>query len=271
MNKLVKRVTEDMEKYRFSDAALSVYEFFWHTFCDWYIEISKIELAAENSAYKNTVQNVLLTVLKNTLILMHPIMPFITEEIYQSINFKGKKQSIMIETWPEYSLDFEFDQLGEMDDLQKYIYTIRNLRGEYEISPGEKTDVYIGQVKKDNIHRKYEAIIKQLAKTEKMLDNYEPENFILANVTDAKGALIAVAGINKNVLKNVDAIIKNKEKRITELEKAITGIKIKLNNPKFLEHAAKKLIEEETIKMDTYTEETGKIKKQIESLGGRNA
>jgi valyl-tRNA synthetase len=269
MNKLIRRVSEDMEKYRFSDAAISVYEFFWHTFCDWYIEISKIELAAPNSAYKNIVQNVLLAVLRSALILMHPIMPFITEEIYQSISFKGKKQSIMIETWPEYDQDFEFDgaQLEEMDDLQKYIYTIRNLRGEYEISPAEKTGVYIGQVKKDNIHRKYEAIIKQLAKTEKILDAYDPASFITANVTSAKGANIAVVGINRNVLKNVGAIIKNKEKRIVELEKAIAGIKNKLDNPKFIENAAKKLVEEETIKMNTYTEEIGKIKNQIQGLG----
>jgi len=270
MNNLIKRITEDMEKYRFSDAAVSLYEFFWHTFCDWYIEISKIELNAPDNKYKNTVQNVLALVLKNTLIMMHPIMPFITEEIYQSAPLSGKKDSIMTEKWPAYNSAYEIaeTELMEMDNLQKYIYTIRNLRGEYEISPAEKTDVYIKQAKKDDMHKKYGEIIKLLAKTAEILEKGSEAEFILSDVIGAKAEILGQVGIKRSALKNTEAITKNKEKRITELEKVIGGIENKLANPKFIENAGKKLVEEETTKKQAYIEEIAKIKKQMENLKG---
>ncbi len=101
LNVLKEKITYDMENYKFSDAALSLYDFFWHVFCDWYIEISKVELTKQDSDYKNIIQNVLLYILKDTLILMHVIIPFITEEIYTHLPLPSKKDSIMLENWPE--------------------------------------------------------------------------------------------------------------------------------------------------------------------------
>lgn len=267
-NEMCKYIDEGIEKFKFSDTALSIYEFFWHTFCDWYIEISKIELTKENNEeYKNIVKNVLLKVLKDSIVVMHPYIPFITEEIYQNLPSKSKKESIMLEQWPGYVEKFNFDknELEVMDDVMKVIYSIRNLRGELDFSPAVKVDVYVKMTKKQESVDKYIDIIRTLAKVNEII-KAPTERLIIRDVTGAKAAVIGCVGIDRSAVVDKAKIIANKEKKIAEIQKGMAASANKLNNPNFVNNAMKKAIEEEKAKLAGYEADKKALLKFIEEL-----
>jgi valyl-tRNA synthetase len=249
-NEINKYIETELEKFKFSETALSIYDFFWHDFCDWYIEISKIELSGQDEEYKNIVKNVLLKVLRDSLIVMHPFIPFITEEVYQNLPWPEKKDSIMLETWPVYNMKFNFDkkELGEMDGLMKLIYTVRNLRGELEFSPAVKVDAYIKLEAGQESVVKYADIVKTLSKVNEILDHFDG-GFITRGVVGAGAAVLGTVGINKNTITDRPKIIANKEKKAADIEKAIVSTGNKLNNPNFVNNAMKKAVEEEKAKL----------------------
>jgi len=266
LNGLIEKIKDGYEKYKFSEIALNLYEFFWHTFCDWYIEIAKIELRKEDD-YKTNVKKVLLRVLKNLLCIMHPVIPFITEEIYQNLPIKDKKESIMLEKFPEpeKKFNFDIDEIKQMESLQKIIYYVRNLRAELEFSPGEKINVAIVLEKQKDILVKYEEIIKVLAKLEKILDNYD-NGFITKNIFINGMENIGTVAINKNDIKNLALLIQNKEKQKQQIKIAIEKLEKKLSDGNFLQNAPKKLIEEENEKIINYKNDYKEIEKLIEKL-----
>ncbi len=267
-NELIKNIDEGIERYKFSDTALAVYDFFWHSFCDWYIEISKIELTKEgNEEYKNIVKNVLLKVLKDSMVVMHPYIPFITEEVYQNIPATGKKESIMLEQWPAYITKFNFDkkELEDMDVLMKLIYTIRNLRGELDFSPAVKVDAYVSMKASQETVKKYTDIIKTLAKVNTILDN-AGSGFITREVIGAGAAAIGTIGIEKSAITDKAKVIAAKEKRVADMDKAITSTSNKLNNPNFVNNAMKKAVDEEKAKLETLEAEKKVMLAFIEEL-----
>ncbi len=254
VNALSKKLTEYLDKYKFSETAAELYGFFWHDFCDWYIEMSKIELMKEDSEYKNIVKNVLLKVLKDSLIMLHPVVPFVTEEIYQNLPMNGKKESIMLEPWPEYSVRFNFaaEELSEMDDLMSLIFRIRQLRGDLEISPADKVEAYVAmEGRRTDMTVKFADIIQMLAKVSSFTG--EPgDNRIIRPVTAAGNREIGRAGIDTSAVKDRAKVIANKEKKVSEIEKGISAVKNKLSNPNFVNNAMKKSIDEEQAKLGNY-------------------
>ncbi|MCE5299382.1 MAG: valine--tRNA ligase [Spirochaetia bacterium] len=268
VNALGKRAGESIEKLRFSEPALAIYDFFWHEFCDWYIEISKIELAKPgDEEYKNLVKNVLLKVLKDSAVIMHPFIPFLTEEIYQNLPFAGRKESVMLENWPEQNAKFvaKESDTKEMEEMMKLIYVIRNLRGELDFSPADKADVYI-KMAADRAHvpAVYADVIKALARVDRIL-TAAGGSFILRRVIST-GSVICEVGIDAAAVKDIAKVIAGKEKRAAEIERGIAAIDRKLNDANFIKHAMPKLIEEERARIDTLDAERRAVMSLIEDL-----
>jgi len=254
VNSLSKKLSENLDKYKFSETAALIYDFFWHDFCDWYIEMSKIELLKEDSEYKNIVKNVLLKVLRDCLVMLHPVVPFVTEEIYMNLPMSNKKESIMLETWPEYNKSFNFpaDELNEMDDMMSLIYRIRQLRGDLEISPADKVEAYVVmEDKRADLTLKFADIIKMLAKVTEFTTEIGA-NRVVRPVTVVGNRVIGKAGINTTAIKDKQKVITNKEKKVADIEKGIIGVKNKLNNPNFVNNAMKKTLDEEKAKLEGY-------------------
>lgn len=254
VNELSKKLTEGLDKYKFSESAAALYDFFWHDFCDWYIEMSKIELLKDDSEYKNIVKNVLLKVLKDCLVMLHPVIPFVTEEIYLNLPMNGKKDSIMLESWPDYNKSFSFpvEELTEMDDMMSLIYRIRQLRGDLEISPADKVEAYVVmEGKRQDLTVKFSDIIKTLAKVSEFT-NIAGDNRIIRPVTAAGSREIGKTGVDTSAIKDKQKVIANKEKKVADIQKGIASVRNKLSNPNFVNNAMKKTIDEEKVKLDNY-------------------
>ncbi len=141
MDALIEKVTDNLEKFEFGLAAGNAYEFAWSEFCDWYIEMAKPRLYGENEADKATANGVLLKVLTSILKLLHPIMPFITEEIYTSLPDCDK--TIMTAEWPKHGL-YRFEKETQaMESVMELIRQIRNIRAEMNVGPGKKAKLLL--------------------------------------------------------------------------------------------------------------------------------
>jgi len=152
-NNTAGKVTTLLEEYDPGEAARTLYEFIWNIFCDWYIEVVKPCLYKGNQSERHTAQHVLHYVLEGTLRLLHPFMPFITEEIWQSISHTG--DSIMLSPWPQWREEFDFPEAErEMQLTMEVIRGIRNIRGEMKVSPGQRVEVLLvaqGQTERDTL------------------------------------------------------------------------------------------------------------------------
>ena len=142
VNKLAKEVTANMDKYELGIAVSKVYDFIWEEFCDWYIEMVKPRLYNDSDATKGAALWTLNTVLINSLKLLHPYMPFVTEEIF--CNLQDAEESIMISDWPEYKEEYNFEADEEAVELIKEaVKSIRNVRSEMNVPPSKKANVFV--------------------------------------------------------------------------------------------------------------------------------
>lgn len=204
VNTLAKDVTENLEKYELGIAVQKLYDFIWDVFCDWYIEISKIRLQSGKGA--DTAKAVLVYVLTDILKLLHPFMPFITEEIYQAI--PHDTESIMVSKWVEYdeNLNFAADE-AEMEKIMQAIRAVRNRRSEMNIPPSKKATVFVETVCADTFNMGAE-FIKRLAsanEVEVASDFSSLENTVTIITDDAKIYIplesLLILRLKENVLK----------------------------------------------------------------------
>ncbi|MDD4685856.1 MAG: valine--tRNA ligase [Clostridia bacterium] len=264
LNKTIKNVTKLYEKYDLGVVCMEMYEFVWTKFCDWYIEESKVKLYEGNPAEKNEVVNVLLFVLENILKLLHPIVPFITEEIYLSM--PNHNNSIMLESFPTYNkkLDFPADHkamLAIMDIIKK----VRNLRADMNIPDNKKTDLYVLPL----------ANIKQIANN----------LFVIKKLAHGKNAFL-INDESKIDFKNtftinevVKVIIPNdhlidKEKEISRLENELRKINADieksetlLNNSGFVSKAPAQRVNAERELLAKLTNRLDNISNSLKLLG----
>lgn len=247
----IDEVNDSLNQYRFNDAANSIYQFIWHEFCDWYIEFSKIYLyqTSEFSKEAEVVKKVLLYVLERILRLLHPFMPFVTEEIWQHLPHKGI--SIMIAPYPHH---MKKDSEAEMDMsyLMNTIMSIRTIRGELNIPPSKELDLLVKTSSGDitEILKTHQAHIKKLARIKDILNIGE-------DVKRPKGSAIAVReGIEVYI--PLEGII-NLEQEINRLKKDLSAIL------KEMEFINKKLLNEDFLKKAPY-HVVEKEKKEFESL-----
>ncbi|MGN1169661.1 MAG: valine--tRNA ligase [Acutalibacteraceae bacterium] len=235
-NTLVKEVTDNLEKFELGIAVQKLYDFIWDVFCDWYIEISKIRLQAGGEAAA-TAKDVLVYVLSNTLKLLHPFMPFITEEIWQSLPHEG--ESIMISLWPEYdgALNFSCEE-EEMESIMEAVRAIRNRRAEMNVPPSKKAKYYIATAAKQTFESAG-VFMKRLASASEVEvgDSFEPDGSVV--IVTAKAKIYIPMGELIDFEAERARLLKEKDKALKELE----FINKKLNNPGFVSKAPEAVVQ----------------------------
>ena len=267
VNTLAKEVTENMEKYELGVAVQKINDFIWTEFCDWYIEIVKPRLFAkeEDPASANAAFWTLRTVLIDSLKLLHPYMPFITEEIFCTI--QSEEESIMISSWPEYKEQWNNPAAEEMaENIKNVIRGIRNIRTEMNVANSRKAQVYI--VADD------ETTCKVLEGSRDAYEHmiYASELFVQMDKTGiAENAVSVVIPKATIYMPLADLVDFEKEKeRLTKEKKRLEGelkrVNGMLNNEKFMSKAPESKIAEEKEKLEKYTSMMTKVEEELKAL-----
>ena len=241
LNSLIAEVTENLEKYEMGMAVHKVYDYIWDTYCDWYIELTKARLYAEEPERKDTAMKVLVYVLDQVLRLLHPFMPFITEEIWQSIPHEG--ESLMLAAWPVYKEELNFKaEKDQMESVMDAIRAIRNRRAEMNVPPSKKAALYV-LAAKPQIFAEGEGFLQRLAYADAVsLLEKEPENLDgMVTITTADAKLYIPMGQLVDVAKELDRIGKELEKN----KKFLVSLEAKLTNEKFVGRAPEAVVNAE--------------------------
>ena len=265
LNRLVKEVTENLDSYEIGVASAKVYDFIWDTYCDWYIELTKTRLNGTDEAAKLTAQNVLCYVLVTLLKLLHPFMPFITEEIYQALpKCDGASDILMMAQWPEYTeaLNFPTEE-NAMEAVMDLIRAIRARRAEMNVPPSKKAELRIvtGQ---PEAYRQGLHFIQRLAYASEVAF---PES-APADVTGLVSIVTHDATAYLPLSELVD-LAAERERIAKELEKAKNGLRItegKLSNEKFVAHAPENVVNAEREKVTKYKELIAKLEESAKAM-----
>ena len=246
LNTLIKEVTENMDAYELGVASAKVYDFIWDTYCDWYIELTKARLYGENEKSKLAAQKVLVYVLDQFLRLLHPFMPFITEEIWQAIPHEGK--FLMLADWPKYDESLNFGaEAAHMESVMNAIRSIRNRRAEMNVPPSKKSTLYVVS-DKGEIFRQGEGFICRLAYADKVIicenDPEGHENMVCVVTNDAK------LYIPLEELINFEKELARLEKEKANCLKQIAMFEGKLSNEAFVSRAPEKVVAEQREKLE---------------------
>lgn len=261
LQKAAKNINENMEKYELDNAAKIAYEFFRGDFCDWYVEIAKTRIyGTENGIDKTTAQWVLKHILDNGLKMLHPFMPFITEEIWQKLELDEK--TIMLSQFPvEDKLLINEEAEKEFDYLKEIVTAIRNIRGEANVSPAKKIEV-IFKTENDNekiILENNPKILDKLANVEKYEFNTEIPTLVGFRLVETTEIYVPLSDlIDKE--KEIAKLQKDIEKTQKELDKVLG----KLSNEKFISKAPQSVIEKENAIKEELETKISKFKETIE-------
>ena len=265
VNDLAVAVTENLDKYELGIAVQKVYDFIWEEFCDWYIEMVKPRLYNDDDTTKAAALWTLKTVLINALKLLHPYMPFITEEIF--CNIQDEEESIMISKWPEYKEEWSFKADEEaVDTIKAAVRAIRNLRTGMNVPPSKKASVYVVS-EKSEIRDRFEASKSFFATLGYANAVYvqEDKTGIDAN---AVSTVIhdAVLYIPLAELVDIDKEIERLKGEVKKLEGEIKRASGMLANPKFVDKAPAAKVEEERAKLAKYTEMKSQVEERLSQL-----
>ena len=246
LNTLIKEVTENMDAYELGVASAKVYDFIWDTYCDWYIELTKARLYGEDEKSKLAAQKVLVYVLDQFLRLLHPFMPFITEEIWQAIPHEGK--FLMLADWPKYDESLNFGaEAAHMESVMNAIRSIRNRRAEMNVPPSKKSTLYVVS-DKGEIFRQGEGFICRLAYADKVIicenDPEGHENMVCVVTNDAK------LYIPLEELIDFEKELARLEKEKANCLKQIAMFEGKLSNEAFVSRAPEKVVAEQREKLE---------------------
>ena len=241
LNTLIAEVTENMDKYELGVAISKIYDFIWDIYCDWYIEMTKARLFADDADRKDTALKVLVYVLDQVLRLLHPFMPFITEEIWQSIPHEG--EALIVAKWPEScdALNFKAEK-DMMESVMEAIRAIRNRRTEMNVPPSKKAALFV-LTSKPQIFAEGEGFLQRLAYADEVkLLSCEPENLDgMVTITTADAKLYIPMGQLVDVAKELDRINKELDKN----RKFLASLEAKLSNEKFVGRAPEAVVNAE--------------------------
>jgi len=256
LNEIIEETTAHLEAFRLSEAGLTIYDFFWGEYCDWYVEMSKVK---KNSA-------VLKHVLETSLALLHPFMPFVTEAIWQELNADSAhdKDLLMVKEWPKPVKPYFFpDESDEMSRVMELIKSIRSLRAEAGVDAGKKIKAIVYAHEDIGLLNDKQEIIKRLANLGELTiseNGKKVEKSLSAFVSDIEVYLPL------EDLLDMDAEKLRLEKEITQLEKYLLSLSQKLANEGFVKNAPKEILEGEQSKLKDATEKLEKMKRQLEQL-----
>ena len=265
-NQTVSDVTRNLERFEFGEAGRAIYEFIWNEFCDWYIELSKARLYnKEDSRARQTAQSVLCYVLENTLKLLHPFMPFITEEIWQHIPHEG--DSIIVASWPveQTTLTDKKAELN-MEIVMETIKAIRNMRAEVNVAPGRKSEAILQLASAELVE-----LFELNASYVKTLAAVEPLNVSLTTPEKPENAMAAVvSGVEIYMplkgLIDVDKETARLNKELLTLDKELARVSGKLSNEGFVAKAPPDVIEKEKAKQQEFEEKVKAINERLSYL-----
>ncbi len=266
LNTLVKDVTDNMDSFELGIAVQKVYDFIWDEFCDWYIEMVKPRLYnSEDADSKDAALWTLKTVLIDALKLLHPYMPFITEEIFDTL--QDEEESIMISKWPEYTDARAFaKEEKEIEIIKEAVRGIRNVRTEMNVAPSRKAQVFVVSDKEDIIRAFNEGSIffKSLAGASEI--SIQKDKAGIAD--DAVSVVIADATLYMPFAELVDisAELERLKKEEKRLEGELARVNGMLSNEKFVTKAPQAKIDEEKAKLEKYTQMMAQVKERIASL-----
>ena len=246
LNTLIKEVTENMDAYELGVASAKVYDFIWDTYCDWYIELTKARLYGEDEKSKLAAQKVLVYVLDQFLRLLHPFMPFITEEIWQAIPHEGS--FLMLADWPKYDENLNFSvEAAHMESVMNAIRSIRNRRAEMNVPPSKKSTLYVVS-DKGEIFRQGTGFICRLAYADQVIicdsDPEGHENMVCVVTNDAK------LYIPLEELIDFEKELARIEKEKANCLKQIAMFEGKLSNEAFVSRAPEKVVAEQREKLE---------------------
>ncbi|GFD72069.1 valine--tRNA ligase [Tenacibaculum sp. KUL113] len=262
-----------LEDYRFDIAAQTVYEFTWNQFCDWYLELTKPVLSndASTEAEKRGTRHTLINVLESLLRLLHPLMPFITDTIWQRVvplsALKVEEgASIMVQAFPEVDAAKQDDKvLADIEWVKKFIVGIRNIRGEMDISPNKPLNALLKNVSDEDARRldAAKAFLDKLSKLETVT--------ILKDGEEAPASATALVGEMEILIPMAGLIDKDAElaritKAMEKIEKDVSRTRGKLGNEKFVSNAPEAVIEKERAKLDEGEKALAKLKEQFETI-----
>ena len=259
-NSLVKAVQNSLENYELGIAVQNLYDFIWDVFCDWYIEIAKIRLNGDNEEGKKTAKAVLVYVMSNTLKLLHPFMPFITEEIWLALPHEG--ESIMISEWCKYdeALNFPVEEEA-MERVMSAIKAIRNRRAEMNVPPSKKAKLYIATKYVDEF-KNGSVFMNRLAYASEIEigDSFEIEGSVCVITESAK------IFIPLNELVDFEAERARLQKELDAAKKDLQFVENKLNNPGFVAKAPEKVIAQEREKQAKHQAKIAMLEESLEKL-----
>lgn len=264
LNSTIERVTALSDKYEFGEVGRELYNFIWDDFCSWYIEMAKLPLYGDDEAAKKTTRSVLAYVLDHTMRLLHPFMPFVTEEIWQHLPHEG--ESITVAPWPQVRPEFNFEaEAGQMKLLVDIIRSVRNIRAEVNTPMSKKVPLYISAKDEEtaSVLETNKAYIEKFCNPETLeigVGITAPGQTMSAVVSGAE-LFLPLAGLI-NVEEEIDRLEKELEKWAKEV-KLVTG---KLSNEKFVSKAPEALVNAERAKLADYEEKHATVEKRLAEL-----
>ncbi|MBM2658413.1 valine--tRNA ligase [Staphylococcus pseudoxylosus] len=264
LNETIANVTDLSDKYEFGEVGRTLYNFIWDEFCDWYIEMSKIPMNGEDEAQKQVTRSVLTYVLDNTMRMLHPFMPFVTEQIWQNLPHEG--ETIVNASWPKVNDELTFDDSKEtMQQLVEIIKSVRQSRLEVDTPLSKAIPIFI-KAKDDNIKETLlnnsNYIDRFCHPSELTIDmDIEIPEKAMTSVTTAGEVVLPLEG-----LIDMDKEIERLENELLKWEKELDRVNKKLANENFVNKAPEKVINEEREKKQTYQEKYDGVKLRINQL-----
>ena len=266
LNSTAKEINENIKEYRIGETAHTLYDFFWNSYCDWYVEIAKIQLQDEK--IKLNTQRVLRYVLDMSLRLLHPIMPHITERVWQLLPHldSEKASAIIIADYPVYKEDLVFSkEAHEMELVFETITSLRNVRQSFNISTSLKVDIEIRADKNEEpIFKSIESYIQRLAKVENI-------SYAKKDAPTPKKSATAVVSASTIVIPLENLIdfneeIKRQQKKLDKLTAEKKSLEGRINNPKFVANAPQELIAQTKDRIAEISGQEKTISELIDSL-----
>ncbi|MDQ0174333.1 valine--tRNA ligase [Bacillus chungangensis] len=266
LNETIAIVTKLADKYEFGEVGRALYNFIWDDFCDWYIEMAKLPLYGENEEAKKTTRSVLAYVLDQTMRLLHPFMPFLTEEIWQNLPHNG--ESITVAQWPQVDQSLSDEKAAsEMKLLMEIIRSVRNIRAEVQTPLSKKIKLLV-KAKDDEtltVLEKNKSYLERFCNPEELVMALEmqiPDKAMTAVVTGAE-LILPLEG-----LINIEEELARLQKEWEKWEKEVKRVQQKLQNEKFVNNAPKKVVDEERAKEKDYLEKRATVEARIKELKG---
>jgi len=263
-NTLVKEVTDSLDKFELGMAVQKLYDFIWDVFCDWYIELTKIRLNGNDEQAKATAKAVLVYVMSNTLKLLHPFMPFITEEIWQALPHDG--ETIMLSPWAKYDEKLNFaDEEAQMERIMTAIKAVRNRRAEMNVAPSKKAKVFIETSFKDTFESGA-VFFNRLAFASEVEvgDKFEDMDGAVSIITDSARIYIPL-----DELVDFKAELERLNKEKAAVLKDLDFVNNKLNNKNFVEKAPAQVVEGQRKAQAAYMEKIKMLEESISKIENR--